>query len=219
MAKRTRMATEAIVLRSHDVGDADRFCLLLTREHGTLPVRVPGARKLGSKLGSVLLPLHMLHVDLEEHSAGMTVRSASLLREPHKPTAAELATMQEAAELILRCTEDRHGMPEVYALCASFLSAPCTAQTLCAFRIGFLWLQGVLPLSIDDVRFAALSPGERRALRQCIETGVLPDAHRQALQGFSLLVLYDHLNRPLSSAVVGEALALSASGRGVDEEF
>lgn len=46
--------TEAMVLRSRDVGEADREVTLLTRTDGKVLARVRGARRSGSRLGGAL---------------------------------------------------------------------------------------------------------------------------------------------------------------------
>jgi recombinational DNA repair protein (RecF pathway) len=51
---------EAIVLKTYDVGEADRLCILFTRERGRVMARASGARRLKSRLGASLLPFHHL---------------------------------------------------------------------------------------------------------------------------------------------------------------
>lgn len=54
---------EAIVLRTHKLGEADRIITLLTREHGRVRAVARGVRRTTSKFGSRLEPF--THVDLQ----------------------------------------------------------------------------------------------------------------------------------------------------------
>ena len=54
-------SVEAVVLKTYDVGEADRFCIVLTKERGRIAARARGVRKLTSKMGGSLLPLHHVH--------------------------------------------------------------------------------------------------------------------------------------------------------------
>ena len=54
---------EAIVLRTHKLGEADRIITLLTRQHGRVRAVAKGVRRTSSKFGSRLEPF--THVDLQ----------------------------------------------------------------------------------------------------------------------------------------------------------
>ena len=54
---------EAIVLRTHKLGEADRILTLLTRQHGRVRAVAKGVRRTSSKFGSRLEPF--THVDLQ----------------------------------------------------------------------------------------------------------------------------------------------------------
>ncbi|NYD41391.1 DNA repair protein RecO [Nocardioides panaciterrulae] len=54
---------EAIVLRTHKLGEADRIITLLTRQHGRVRAVAKGVRRTGSRFGSRLEPF--THVDLQ----------------------------------------------------------------------------------------------------------------------------------------------------------
>ena len=57
---------EAIVLRTHKLGEADRIITLLTRDHGKVRAVAKGVRRTRSRFGSRLEPFS--HVDLLLHS-------------------------------------------------------------------------------------------------------------------------------------------------------
>ena len=54
---------EAIVLRTHKLGEADRIITLLTRQHGRVRAVAKGVRRTTSRFGSRLEPF--THVDLQ----------------------------------------------------------------------------------------------------------------------------------------------------------
>jgi DNA repair protein RecO (recombination protein O) len=54
---------EAVVLRTHKLGEADRIITLLTRQHGRVRAVAKGVRKTASRWGSRLEPF--THVDLQ----------------------------------------------------------------------------------------------------------------------------------------------------------
>jgi len=57
---------EAVVLRTHKLGEADRIVTLLTREHGQVRAVAKGVRRTMSKFGARLEPA--MHVDLQLHT-------------------------------------------------------------------------------------------------------------------------------------------------------
>ncbi len=115
---------EAIVLRTYDVGETDRFCVLLTRERGKMVARIAGARKLTSRRGRGLLPLHRVSVTWDEHSYGNAI-TASQCIDAHPlawKDAHAFSCAAEGIELLMKFTEDGVSLTEVYDLTAEFLA-------------------------------------------------------------------------------------------------
>lgn len=56
---------EAIVLRTHKLGEADRIITMLTRNHGRIRAVAKGVRKTNSRIGARLEPFG--HVDVQLH--------------------------------------------------------------------------------------------------------------------------------------------------------
>lgn len=54
--------TEAIVLRTYNLSEADKIVVCLTRAHGVVRAVAKGARRLKSKFGAGLEPLTILHI-------------------------------------------------------------------------------------------------------------------------------------------------------------
>lgn len=57
---------EAIVLRTHKLGEADRIITMLTREHGKVRAVAKGVRRTSSRIGSRLEPFMVADVKLYE---------------------------------------------------------------------------------------------------------------------------------------------------------
>lgn len=119
------LSDEAIVLKSYNVGETDRFCLLLTKSHGRIAVRVQGARKLLSRRGRGLLPLHRVLIQWEQSSAGARITGSHCLN-PHPAAWTDPATLevaQEGVKMLIRLTEESTPIEDVYALAVEFLES------------------------------------------------------------------------------------------------
>ena len=57
---------EAVVLRTHKLGEADRIVTMLTRQHGKVRAVAKGIRRTGSKFGARLEPFMVADVQLYE---------------------------------------------------------------------------------------------------------------------------------------------------------
>jgi len=203
---RTR-AAEAVVLRAHDVGEADRFCILFTREWGRLAARAVGARRPGSRLGGALLPFRSVSLELRERGEGFVVTAARLLDAAPSGLPA-FARLGEGVETLLQLTEDGEPMPEVFALLRSFLaSASAPADPVPAFLLRLSSLLGLLPSEASDPRFAALPPMLRDYVRLCAAGRNAPCPNAAAVRRFCDAVLGEHLRSPLKSRAASAALA------------
>ena len=150
------ISDEAIVLRTFDVGDADRFCILLTKFHGKVAARAQGARKLLSRKGSGLLPFHRVSVVLDQGSTGYRIDSVKQLLGFHADPA-RFVCAAEGIELVLKLTEEGMPLPEVFSLVSNFLESPSSPALLPAFTFALLAELGLLPsLTRSCVSFASL---------------------------------------------------------------
>lgn len=138
------------MLKAHNVGETDRFVVLLTRTHGRMTARVAGARKLQSRRGRGLLPLHRISVTWEEHSFGNTVTASECL-DPHAGAWSDphaFSCAGQGIELLLRLTEDGYPLPEVYQITCDFLSACSgvhTPSVAALYTLKLLKVFGYLP--------------------------------------------------------------------------
>ncbi|MSR67629.1 DNA repair protein RecO [Candidatus Peribacteria bacterium] len=161
---------EAIVLRTYNVGETDRFCLLLTEKYGRIAARANGVRRLLSRRGSGLLPLHRVAVVCELHSFGCTAVSASCL-DAHTQiwkNPAAFACAEQGIELILQLTEEGPPMPNVYRLTSDFLTACSFAQVQSfppIFTLKLLSILGLCPsLTHSSADHRPFSPHEQIVL-------------------------------------------------------
>src|ERR1051325_11162408 len=70
---------EAVVLRTHKLGEADRIVTMLSRQHGKIRAVAKGVRRTSSKFGARLEPFMVVDVQLYEGRSLDTVTQAESL--------------------------------------------------------------------------------------------------------------------------------------------
>lgn len=116
-------STDAIVLGSRKLGEADRIVDLFTSDLGRVPTVVKGVRKVKSRWGGRLEPFTFLKVqmhsgrNLDTLTSADTVKTHSVLRD--RPVF--LRSGLSVVEMITRTTPERHRKPRTYNLAISFL--------------------------------------------------------------------------------------------------
>jgi DNA repair protein RecO (recombination protein O) len=196
---------DAVVLRAVDVGEADRFCVLFTREAGRLAARARGVRKPGSRMGGMLLPLSRVGVQIAAREHPGTIQSVHESGNIERPMSdfRAFSRAQQGVELLLALTEDGDPMPALFESLVLFLAACRRGERnpVPAFTVRLLHLLGILPLHDDDMRFARLPDPARDALRRAAETAdpaAAPDGiDEPEVAAFLRGVLAEVLPRPL----------------------
>src|SRR5919205_2650385 len=151
-------STEAVVLRSLRLGEADRVLHLYTEAHGRVGAVAKGVRKTMSRFGARLEPLS--HVDLVLHRGRgelQTVTAAQLVR-PHRAAREDyyrFSVGMIGAEAMLRLFSEEEANERAFTALTRFLDlldvTPHAAErpTLdplgLAFQLKLLWLAGYLP--------------------------------------------------------------------------
>jgi DNA repair protein RecO (recombination protein O) len=151
-------STEAVVLRSIRLGEADRVLHLYTEAHGRVGAVAKGVRKTMSRFGARLEPLS--HVDLVLHRGRgelETVTAAQLVRS-HREAREDyyrFSVGMIGAEAMLRLFSEEEANERAFTALTRFLDlldeAPHTVDrpTLdplgLAFQLKLLWLAGYLP--------------------------------------------------------------------------
>ena len=158
MAGRTTK-TEAVVLRSMRLGEADRVLHLYTLEHGRIGAVAKGIRRTKSRFGARLEPLS--HVELMVHLGRGelgTVTGVQLIR-PHHAARAEpycLGVGLIGAEAMLRLFTEQESNARAFEAVTRFLdlvddlpsrapARPALDPLALAFQLKLLWLSGYAP--------------------------------------------------------------------------
>lgn len=95
---------EAVVLRTHKLGEADRIVTMLSKEHGQIRAVAKGVRKTSSKFGARLEPFMIADVQCYEGRTLDTVTQAEILGAYGDPISADFASF-EAAHVMVETAE------------------------------------------------------------------------------------------------------------------
>ena len=198
---------DCIVLASYDVGDADRFVILLTVEEGRLAARVPGARRLQSRLAP-LLPLTHCSVELKESKGHYIVSAVAMAPRPAEGPAhlQNFLARTQMSELLLALLSDGEPVPEIFESLSQLLHQErCSSLDLLAFTFRVLALLGVLPETTHRL-FAALSPEERSFVQASMQgTPVNEAVSCSRLRALASQILREHCTRPLRATDIAAA--------------
>src|SRR6058998_1687618 len=205
--------TEAIVLRSFRLGEADRVLHLYTLERGRIGAVAKGIRKTKSRFGARLEPLS--HVELMLHQGSgelQTVTGAELVRSHHeaRENPYRLGVGLVGAEAMLRLFPEQEANERAFRALTRFLdlldelepgaAGATTDPLVLSFQLKLLWLSGYLPHVTScaecgaDTGLAGYSPRAGGAVCENCATGALPLSHE------GLLGIEGLLQRPLADA-------------------
>jgi DNA repair protein RecO (recombination protein O) len=96
-----RIATDALLLRRVEYGEADLVLTLLTERLGKVSALARGARKSSKRFGGVLEPMHTLAVELDERQgAELFTLLEAKLRIPRAKILSSLAAMEAAGKAL-----------------------------------------------------------------------------------------------------------------------
>jgi DNA repair protein RecO (recombination protein O) len=151
--------TEAVVLRSFRLGEADRVLHLYTLARGRIGAVAKGVRRTKSRFGARLEPLS--HVELLLHQGTgelQTVTGVELIRSHHeaREEPRRLNVGLVGLEAMLRLFTEQEANPRAFRALTRFLDLldeqPQTASARAAldplalsFQLKLLWLSGYLP--------------------------------------------------------------------------
>ncbi|MDD3896225.1 MAG: DNA repair protein RecO [Candidatus Peribacteraceae bacterium] len=205
---------EAIVLRTYDIGEADRFCILLTRERGKLAARAQGARKLTSRIGGNILPLCRIKVDLHEGGNGFLITGAHDVGVSATQTIEEFLRAQQGIELLMQLLEDDDPLPELFDLTEEFLGtcAGGTSSAILPFTIRLLFLLGLLP-RVPTTTLAETDAQQIHAyIRRCttkewLMQPVLSRENERCIRNACNAIIVQHARSELRVASVAGAIA------------
>jgi DNA repair protein RecO (recombination protein O) len=206
--------TEAVVLRSLRLGEADCVLHLYTLARGRIGAVAKGVRRTRSRFGARLEPLS--HIDLSLHQGGgelHTVTGADLVRS-HRAAREDLYRLHVGLiglEAMLRLFSEQEANPKAFEALTRFLDAldehsgePASRPSLdplaLSFQLKLLWLSGYLPHLRTCVEcgsegpLAGYSPQAGGAVCPACGEGSL------ALSPEGLAAMHELLGRPLVEA-------------------
>lgn len=150
--------TEAVVLRSFRLGEADRVLHLYTLERGRIGAVAKGIRKTKSRFGARLEPLSHAELMLHQGSGELqTVTGAELIRSHHESREQQyrLGVGLLGAEAMLRLFTEQEANARAFQALTRFLdlldeleplSTRSSLEPLAlSFQLKLLWLSGYLP--------------------------------------------------------------------------
>jgi len=120
-----RIATEALLLRRVEYGEADLVLTLLTQKLGKVSALARGARKSNKRFGGVLEPMHTLAVELDERpGAELFTLLEAKLKVPRAKILGSLAALEAAGKAlswVRRAAPPRTPEEEPYAVLSTLL--------------------------------------------------------------------------------------------------
>lgn len=159
MAGRT-YKTEAVVLRSFRLGEADRVLHLYTLERGRIGAVAKGIRRTKSRFGARLEPLSHVEILLHQGSGELQTVTGVELIDPHRPAREEpyrLSVGLVGVESMLRLFTEQEANPRAFRALTRFLelldelAVPDGSRRAAldplglSFQLKLLWLSGYLP--------------------------------------------------------------------------
>lgn len=191
---------DAVVLRLHKLGEADRIVTLLTRRYGRVRAVAKGVRRTTSKFGGRLEPFSHVDVqlwtgrtlDIVTQAEAITAFGASIVTDYPRYTAG--SAVLETAERLTG--EEREPALRLYLLVIGALRALAAGEheprlVLDAFLVRAMAVAGWQPALSECAQCAA--PGPHRAFSVPVGGAVCPScrpagAARPAVETFDLLL-------------------------------
>lgn len=145
--------TDAIILRSYDLNDADRIAVAITRDHGVIRGVAKGAKRLKSKFGSGLEPFSVvrLHYYRKESVDLVSINKSDLVRSNFAIAGniEFLEAFSYIAELVITFSPPDDPNEVLYRLVDSCLDAATNAAEFSAITVYFetwiLRISGLFP--------------------------------------------------------------------------
>src|ERR671934_681055 len=150
--------TEAVVLRSLRLGEADRVLHVYTLDRGRVGVVAKGVRKTKSRFGARLEPLSHIEVLLHQGSGELQTVTGVELMHSHRAVREEpyrLGVGLVGAEAMLRLFTEQEHNERAFAALTRFLgllddvptrpARPALDPLALSFQLKLLWLSGYLP--------------------------------------------------------------------------
>ena len=157
--------TEALVLRTYNLAEADKIVVCLTRDNGLIRGVAKGCRRLKNRYGAALEPFTFLHLSFyqKEHQDLVSLRHTEILQTHFNLSAdAEiLAGLAYMGDLVIDFSAPYQPNEKLFRMLKACLDAvsesPADMQTILRyFEVWLLKLEGFLP----DIRRCGECHGE-----------------------------------------------------------
>jgi DNA repair protein RecO (recombination protein O) len=159
---------EAVVLRTHKLGEADRIVTMLSRRHGKIRAVAKGVRRTASKFGSRLEPFMVADVQLYEGRSLDVIQQAETLGAYGAEIAADYASYTAANAMVEtadRLTEAEGSLQQYLLLVGALRSLSraehAPALTLDSYLLRALSIAGWAPSFGTCSRCGKPGPHER----------------------------------------------------------
>lgn len=156
---------EAVILRTHKLGEADRIVTMLSRQHGKIRAVAKGVRRTSSKFGARLEPFMVADVQLHQGRSLDIVQQAESLGSYGADIAAHYDRFTSASAMVETADRltDSETTPEQYLLLVGGLRALSRGEhaprsILDSYLLRVLALSGWAPALDDCARCAAPGP-------------------------------------------------------------
>ena len=156
---------EAVVLRTHKLGEADRIVIMLSRRHGKLRAVAKGVRRTSSKFGSRLEPFMVADVQLYQGRSLDIVQQAETLGSYGADIASHYDRFTAASAMVETADRlsDAEATPEQYLLLVGGLRALSRGEhaprsILDSYLLRVMALSGWAPSLGDCARCGAPGP-------------------------------------------------------------
>lgn len=203
----------SIVLHAHDIGEADRFCIALTKERGRIAARAYGVRKPKSRMGGSILPLQEAMLTVREISSGWHISDCTVLHnEGNALSFTSFVQATQCADILLSLLEDDTPVPEVFHLMQQCITACRTSELASSlpFTIQLLSTLGLLPLQVDHAIFDHVEKQEKEILQKIYSEGwagiTCNATETQRLSFLCAKILDEQSRRPLKASAVAMTL-------------
>jgi DNA repair protein RecO (recombination protein O) len=151
--------TQAVVLRSIRLGEADRVLHIYTLDRGRVGAVAKGIRKTSSRFGARLEPLSQVELMLHQGSGELLTVTGVQLTHSHREIREESYRLNVGligAEAMLRLFTEQEGNARAFEALTKFLDAldgaepgrasrPALDPLVLAFQLKLLWLAGYMP--------------------------------------------------------------------------
>ena len=185
--------TEAVVLRSFRLGEADRVLHLYTVARGRVGAVAKGIRKTKSRFGARLEPLSHVELMLHEGSGELQTVTGVELLHSHRAAREQryrLSVGLVGAEAMLRLFTEQEANPRAFQALTRFLelldelepqtTRPALDPLALSFQLKLLWLSGYLPhltscanCGAQDMQLIGYSPAAGGAVCGACNAGAL----------------------------------------------